>query len=205
LALTFYVIGIVIGFVLVGMRGLEILFFGVVGFTLGLLYTAPPLRLVHRGVGEIAIGIGFGPVIVNGAYWVQAQAWSWEAFWVALPVGLLIAAVLYINEFPDRLWDAKSGKRTLVVRLPINIAIVGYAALVGGAYLVIILGVMLNQFPLATLLGLLTFPMAWSALKKLRRYHAYPYRLIPANASTVFTHLLTGLLMFVGYVVSPLF
>ncbi len=205
LALAFYVIGIVIGFILVGMRGLEILFFGLAGFTLGLLYTAPPVRLVHRGVGEIAVGIGFGPVIVIGAYWVQARAWSWEAFWVALPVGLLIAAVLYINGFPDRLWDAQSGKRTLVVRLPINAAIAIYAVLVGGAYVLIALGVLYGQFPLSIMLGFLTIPMAWSALKKLRRQHAYPYRLIPALASTVFTHLLTGTLMFAGYVISPLF
>lgn len=205
LALAFYVIGIVIGFILVGMRGMEILFFGLAGFTLGLLYTAPPVRLVHRGVGEIAVGIGFGPVIVIGAYWVQARAWSWEAFWVALPVGLLIAAVLYINGFPDRLWDAQSGKRTLVVRLPINAAIATYAVLVGGAYVLIALGVLYGQFPLSIMLGFLTIPMAWSALKKLRRHHAYPYRLIPALASTVFTHLLTGTLMFAGYVISPLF
>ncbi len=205
LALAFYVIGTVIGFILVGMRGLEILFFGLAGFTLGLLYTAPPVRLVHRGVGEIAVGIGFGPVIVIGAYWVQARAWSWEAFWVALPVGLLIAAVLYINGFPDRLWDAQSGKRTLVVRLPINAAIAIYAVLVGGAYVLIALGVLYGQFPLSIMLGFLTIPMAWSALKKLRRQHAYPYRLIPALASTVFTHLLTGTLMFAGYVISPLF
>jgi 1,4-dihydroxy-2-naphthoate octaprenyltransferase len=202
LALVFYLIGIVIGFILVGMRGLEIIYFGLAGSVLGLLYTAPPVRLVHRGVGELAVGIGFGPVVVTGAYWVQTQVWSWEAMLAALPVGLLIAAVLYINQFPDKLWDGQAGKGTLVVRLPTNIAIFSYAALVGGAYLVIVLGVLLNQFPIATLLGLLTIPMAWSAYKKLRRHHAYPYRLIPANASTIFTHLLTGLLMFAGYVIS---
>jgi 1,4-dihydroxy-2-naphthoate octaprenyltransferase len=173
LALVFYLIGIVIGFILVGMRGLEIIYFGLAGSVLGLLYTAP-----------------------------QTQVWSWEAMLAALPVGLLIAAVLYINQFPDKLWDGQAGKGTLVVRLPTNIAIFSYAALVGGAYLVIVLGVLLNQFPIATLLGLLTIPMAWSAYKKLRRHHAYPYRLIPANASTIFTHLLTGLLMFAGYVIS---
>jgi 1,4-dihydroxy-2-naphthoate octaprenyltransferase len=202
LALVFYLIGIVIGFILVGMRGLEIIYFGLAGSVLGLLYTAPPVRLVHRGIGELAVGIGFGPVVVTGAYWVQTQVWSWEAMLAALPVGLLIAAVLYINQFPDKLWDGQAGKGTLVVRLPTNIAIFSYAALVGGAYLVIVLGVLLNQFPIATLLGLLTIPMAWSAYKKLRRHHAYPYRLIPANASTIFTHLLTGLLMFAGYVIS---
>jgi 1,4-dihydroxy-2-naphthoate octaprenyltransferase len=205
LALAFYAIGGVIGLVLVGLRGIEILYFGLAGFLIGFLYTAPPVRLVHRGVGEIAVGLGFGPVIVNGAYWVQAQAWSWEAFWVSLPVGLLIAAVLYINEFPDRLWDSLAGKRTLVVRLPMNVAISIYAALVGGAYLLIVLGVASGTFPLATLLGLLTLPMAWRAFKKLRKDYAFPYRLIPANATTVFTHLLTGMLMFVGYLLTPLF
>lgn len=204
LAWGFYVLGSAIGAVLVLLRGWELAWFGVAGFLLGYLYTAPPIRLVHRGFGELAVGLGFGPVVVMGSYWVQAQSWSNQVLVASVPVGLLIAAVLFMNEIPDRYWDTKAGKRTLVTRMSPPTSIVGYAVLMASAYLAIVAGVALGALPLPTLLGLLTLPMAWNALKTLRRHHAYPYRLIPANATTIFAHLLTGLLIFLGYVVATL-
>jgi 1,4-dihydroxy-2-naphthoate octaprenyltransferase len=204
LAWSLYLGGMGIGVVLVLLRGWELIIFGLVGFLLGLLYTAPPVRLAHRGMGELAVGLGFGPVVVTGTYWVQAQAWSWGALAASLPVGLFIAAVLYINEIPDRYWDSRVGKRTVIVRLPTSLAVIGYAVLVAAAYLSILLGVVTGLLPLPALLGLMTLPMAWSAFKKLRRHHAFPYRLIPANATTIFTHLVSGLLLSVGYLVAML-
>jgi 1,4-dihydroxy-2-naphthoate octaprenyltransferase len=205
LAGGFYLAGTLIGLILVALRGPGLLWFGLAGFGLGYLYTAPPVRLAHRGLGELAVGLGFGPVIVIGSYWVQAQRWSPEAAWLSIPVGLLIAAVLYINEIPDRIWDAKAGKRTLITRMTPGGSIIGYGVLMAAAYLAIVAGVAAGVLPWPTLLGLLTVPMAWRAYRRLRRHHAYPYRLIPANAYTIFTHLFTGLLMTVGYAVTVVF
>jgi 1,4-dihydroxy-2-naphthoate octaprenyltransferase len=204
LAIGLYIGGTVVGLVLAALRGQALLWFGLAGFGLGFLYTAPPIRLVHRGLGELAVGLGFGPVIVLGSFWVQAQRWSREAALVSIPVGLLIAAVLYINEIPDRMWDAKAGKRTIITRLTPAMSINGYGVLMAAAYLAIVAGVAVGGLPVPSLLGLLTVPMAWRAFQGLRRHHAYPYRLIPANATTIFAHLFTGLLMFVGYVVAVL-
>ena len=200
----FYAAGTVVGSILLALTGPELLIFGLVGFLLGFLYTAPPIRIVHRGVGEMAVGLGFGPVMVMGAYWVQSQQLSTAALYASIPVAILIAAVLYINEIPDRMWDEKAGKRTLVTRISPDISIAGYAVLMGAAYVFILVGVALGVMPIATLLGLLTIPMAWNAFKTLRRHHGYPYRLIPANATTVFVHLFTGLLIVAGYFVAGL-
>ena len=204
LAWGFYAAGTVVGILLLALTGLELLIFGLAGFLLGFLYTAPPIRLVHHGVGEIAVGLGFGPVMVLGAYWVQAQQLSTAALYASIPVGILIAAVLYINEIPDRMWDEKAGKRTLVTRMSPETSVTGYAVMMGTAYLSILVGVALGVMPLATLLGLLTVPMAWNAFKALRKHHGYAYRLIPANATTVFAHLFTGLLLVAGYIVAGL-
>ncbi len=204
LAIVFYALGAALGLILAAVRGIEVLALGIAGFLLGFLYTAPPFRLAHRGLGELAVGLGFGPLIVVGTYFVQSGYWSAEALLASLPVALLIAAVLYINEIPDRPWDAKAGKRTLVVRLSSPAAINGYLLLILAAYAIIVAGVIAGVMPIATLLGLLTFPMAWNAFNTLRRHHAYPYRLIPANATTIFVHLLTGLLLFAGYVIGGL-
>ena len=119
-----------------------------------------------------------------------------------IPVGLLITAVLYINEIPDRMWDARAGKRTLVTRLSLDATVMGYAVIVGAAYSTIVLGVLLRELPALTLLALLTLPMAWKAFKVLRRHHSFPYRLLPANATTIFNHLLTGMLLMLGYTIA---
>jgi 1,4-dihydroxy-2-naphthoate octaprenyltransferase len=202
LSLGFYAIGSAIGLILVWWRGWEIIYFGLAGILVGFLYSSPPLRLSDRGVGEVAVGLGFGPIIVVGAYWAQTLQWSWEAVYVSLPVAILIAAVVFINEFPDRPWDAKAGKRTLVVRLPIRLAIYGYAVLLGSAYLIILVGAVAKILPLTALLGLLTIPMGWKAYQTLRVHYAQPYRLIPANASTVFNHMYTGLLLSAAYLIA---
>ena len=205
LALGFYAGGIAVGLLLAALAGWQLLLFGVVGILLSYLYTAPPFRLSYRGLGELSVGIGFGPVMVMGAYWIQTRQWSNEAFLASLSVGLLIAAVLYINEFPDRIWDLRAGKRTLLTRLSIPAAVSGYIALIAAAYLIVVAGVILQILPWPTLLALATIPMAWKAVQGLRQNHSYPYRLIPANANTIFAHLYTGLLLFSGYVVAGLF
>ncbi len=203
LALTFYVLGTVVGLGLAYLlwpAGLTILWLGLAGFLLGFLYTAPPARLAHRGVGELAVAVGFGPLIVLGAYFVQAQTFSNNALLASLPIGALIAAVLYINEFPDKDGDARVGKRTLIVRLPDRAAVWGYHALLTVAYVTILIGAILGAFPIYTLAALMTVPLAVKASIILNRNYRFPYRLIPANAFTILVHLTTGILFFLGYV-----
>jgi 1,4-dihydroxy-2-naphthoate octaprenyltransferase len=204
LGLSAYGVGTLIGLYLVYVGGPVILAFGLVGFLLGYLYTAPPVRLAHHGLGELAVATGFGPLIVVGAYHMQAGRFSLEALVASLPVAFLIAAVLYINEFPDRPWDTRAGKMTLVARLPIQTAIKGYQLLIIATYLVIVAGVAVGILPWPTLIALITIPLAWKAVKGLAKNHSHPYRLIPSNANTIFAHLFTGLLLTAGYVVAGL-
>ena len=193
------------GLGLILLVGWQVLLFGLAGFLAGYLYTAPPFRLVHRGLGELIVGLGFGPIIVLGAYWVQTQRLSLEAVLASIPIGLLVAAILYINEVPDRYWDDKAGKRTLVVRLPQAAILPGYLVIIGTAYLIIITAVAFGWLAPASLIALATIPMAWSAYRTLRRHAAFPYRLIPANATTIFIHLLSGMLLFWAYIGTGIF
>lgn len=204
LGLGAYALGTIIGLYLTYVAGPAILVFGLIGILVGYLYTAPPVRLAHRGLGELAVAVGFGPLIVVGAYYAQTSRLSMEALIASLPVALLIAAVLYINEFPDRPWDKRAGKLTLVARMPIQQAIRGYQLIIGATYLIIVVSVGLGFLPWPTLIALGTVPLAWKAVKGLRKNHSLPYRLIPSNAYTVFTHLYTGLLLFAGYVAAGL-
>lgn len=200
LAIVFYLLGSLCGIGLIFRVGLPVVAFGLAGFLAGYLYTAPPFRLVHRGIGELAVGLGFGPIIVLGAFWVQTQGISLEALIASIPVGVLVAAILYINEIPDRPWDQRAGKDTMVVRLSQPAIVLGYALLTGSAYAVIVIGVLAGILAPATLLVLLTLPIAWSAYQTLRLHFGYAYRMIPANAMTILLHLAVGMILFWTYI-----
>ena len=94
-----------------------VLWLGVAGLALAFFYHAPPFRLSYRGLGELAVAVSYGPLICAGTYLVQRGRMPTSVVLLSLPLGLLIAAFLWINEFPDYSADAMSGKRTLVVRL----------------------------------------------------------------------------------------
>lgn len=197
------VLGLLLAATLPSAAMLPVLGLGAAGALLGLAYTAPPLRLAHRGLGELAVGLGFGPLVMAGAYLVQRAAATGEAtvtplVWaLSLPMGALVAAGLYVNEFPDKPWDAQAGKRTLVVRLDARRALLGYGLLIGLAYASIAAAALAFGAPLL-LLGLLTLPLAFRAWQGLKAHHAAPFRLAGASAATSLLHITTGLLLCVA-------
>ena len=205
-SLTFYAAAIVIGVYLAAVRGLPILWLGLIGVFLAFFHNAPPVRLYNLapGVGELAVGIGCGPLIVLGTTYVQAQRFTWEALLASIPVALLIAAVLYINEFPDVEADRLAGKKTIPVVVGRERAVGGYIALLVGTYATIIIAVAAAILPAAALLALLSLPLAIRAMRGARQYHSDTPNLIPTLAITTQVHLLTGLLLCVGYVIAGL-
>ena len=97
----------------------------------------PPLKLVYRGLGELAVAIGFGPLMLLGAYVVQTGGTvAWEPFVASIPVALLVALILYVNEIPDRRGDAHAGKRTLPVRFSQVTIVTGYLVAAAAAFLI---------------------------------------------------------------------
>ena len=200
-ALLSFALGGLIGLYLAWVRGWTIMAIGAGGVFAGYFYTAPPLRLVARGVGELFIGLSFGPICLLGAYYVQAQRLSLEAALASVPVGLLIAAVLYINEFTDYRADREVGKNHLVVRLGRKRAVTGYALLMGCAYLSIIAGVLFSVLSPYTFLVLLAVPISVKAIKTCATYYDDPVKLVPANAGTILSHLAIGILLTIGYVI----
>ena len=110
----------VLGLALFATKGPGVLLFGAVGVTLGVLYSVPPVRLSARGLGEAAVGVGFGILPVTGAAWLQSGAFDWGGLLLSLPVALWVVNILLVNEIPDAAADGATGKRTLVVRLGLN-------------------------------------------------------------------------------------
>ena len=205
-SLFFYAIGILIGLYLVLVRGWPLLLLGLAGVFLAFFHNAPPIKLYNLGpgVGELAVGLGCGPITVLGAYFVQTQRLSYEALWASIPVGLLITAVLYINEFPDCESDKAVGKKTVAAVLGRERAVWGYVTLMIAAYVAIVIGIALRVFPLTFLLALLTLPLSYRGIKGAIRFHSSTPELIPTLGLTIQVHLVTGLLLCVGYAVQKL-
>jgi 1,4-dihydroxy-2-naphthoate octaprenyltransferase len=197
----FFVLGSIIGLFLAFTRTWDVLWLGVVGVFCGYFYTAPPFRLARTGFGELAVGLCFGPLMVLGAYAVQTQNLAWEPVIASLPVMLLIALVLWINQFQDMRADAEVGKRHGVVRMGRRRATVVYGVALAAVYLSLIAGVVFGHVTPFALLGLLTVPLALKAYRVAQVHYDHPQELVPANALTIRTHLLTGLLLSAGYLI----
>lgn len=105
------------GLLLLLLKGAMILWFGIAGVMLAVLYSLGPIRLSSLGLGEGAVGIAFGILPVTGAAWLQSGIISGELVVFALPISAWVANILLINEVPDIIADGATGKRTLAVRL----------------------------------------------------------------------------------------
>ncbi len=185
-------------------RHLAVILFGLTGIVCGFFYTASPVRIGYRTLGEFAVGFGFGPLTVIGSYWIQTFSFDLVVVAASVPVGILIMLVLLINEFPDYEADRAVGKRTLVVSLGREKAIVVYQSLVALTYAFVVAMVVVRVFPIFCLAVFLSTPIAYKAIAVSRRHYANPPDLLPANAATIALHLLVGILLAAGFLVDKL-
>lgn len=161
-------------------------------------------KLASWGVGEFFVGLNFGPLLVLGTYYVQTRQITWAPILAGTTLGLLTAAILYINQFPDFEADKAKGRFHLVVRLGKPTAARVFKYLLASAYGIIVLGVLLRILPFYTLLTLLTIPRARYAVQTLEREYDKLLELIPGMAATVLTTLHTGVLLLVGLILGGL-
>jgi 1,4-dihydroxy-2-naphthoate octaprenyltransferase len=196
---AFYIIAIAIGFFLGMMRGTFIILLLAFGFFCAFFYTAPPIRFGYRGLGEIAQLLCFGPGIGLGAYYVQAQSLSWEAFWGTLPFGIMLFSMITINEIPDYLEDREAGKLNLVARFGREAGVRLFTASLLSAYGAILVGIILKKIPILGLISFLTLPIAYKTISILRTYYQEPVKMAPANLGMICVHNFTAILLIVAY------
>jgi 1,4-dihydroxy-2-naphthoate octaprenyltransferase len=129
-------VAVLAGAYLVAVAGWELLLVGAASILAGVLYTGGPRPYGYEGLGEVFVFLFFGIVAVAGSYFVQVKHLDWEAFALAVPVGLLAAAILAVNNFRDIDTDRRAGKRTLAVRLGRERSRILFASLIYLAYLI---------------------------------------------------------------------
>ena len=129
---TYVAFGIAVaaGLYLAAVAGWQLLVVGAASILAGVLYTGGPRPYGYEGLGELFVFVFFGLVAVAGSYYVQVEELRWEAFALAVPVGLLAAAILVVNNVRDVDTDRRAGKRTLAVKLGRDRARVLFTAMV---------------------------------------------------------------------------
>lgn len=167
---------------------------GIAGVAIAWLYSAPPVALMCRGLGEPAIAVAWALVVAGAAVVQDARVWP-ATLPLATAFGLLVANVLFVNTFPDRAADTLAGKRTLVVRLGPSRAWRLYPWIAGIAHALTVVAVVAGVLPLAGLLALASAPLAWRAAHSLAGDGAHPARLAPAIKATIGTALVHGTLV----------
>lgn len=195
IALIFLASGSAIGLYIVYLTGLPILLLGIIGTFTAFFYTAPPVKLVYRGLGEPAIGICFGILPVMGSYYVQTGHFSKEVFLVSLPVALLITNILYVNQFQDFEADRIANKRNWVVTLGTTASAYIYSIMLSIWILPIIAGLLIFNWPKSLLFALLSLLPAAHAAATVLQHHNKPDQMTPANGITIVMHLATGIIM----------
>jgi 1,4-dihydroxy-2-naphthoate octaprenyltransferase len=110
-------VALLAGVYLTVLAGPELLLVGLASILAGVLYTGGPRPYGYAGLGELFVFLFFGVVAVCGSYFVQVEHVSGEAAALSVPVGLLAAAILVVNNIRDIDTDRRAGKRTLAVKL----------------------------------------------------------------------------------------
>lgn len=155
----------------------------------------------HIGFGELLVGLCFGPPLLLGVYFVQSSTLSLEVGLIGLVTGVLTAAVLYVNEFPDTRADVKFGRYHVVARLGKERAARVLKYIFASAYIALIISAATRITPLTALMGLATIPHARTAYKVLIAKYNDSMQIIPAMASTVKTAIFTAVLLIVAYLI----
>jgi len=153
-------------------------------------------------MGEIFAGLGFGPLLVLGSYYIQTGRYSWETLVASIAPGILTSNLLFLNEFPDQEADQKGGRRHFVISLGKKYASYLFVALLIASYLCILIGVLTKMMPAVTLIGVGTIGFGWKAAKGALKYYDNTEKLVPILGANVITILGTQALLAVGYVIA---
>ncbi len=139
----------------------------VIGIFFAVFYTAKPFGLKYVRMGELAMFLAFGPLLMEGAYCIQRKTLSWEIFYLSMPVGFLAAAVLLSNNLRDKEFDAVSGVKTLAISLGRKKSLFLYNALCFLSVALVWVYMIFNLLPYIGLLVFLSLPIC---LKNMREF-----------------------------------
>ena len=189
-----------LGLYLAWLGGWVIIILGAAAIISAIAYTGGPFPIGYYGLGDIFVFIFFGLASVAGTYYIQAGFVSPTAWWMTIPPGLIITAILVVNNLRDIENDRKGGKHTMAVRLGERGTKIQYIVCMIVAYLVLIPVAWAGLIPWTTLLAWLSLPFAYQATKIVFTQKGRPLNM--ALAKTGQTALVFSLLFWLGLILS---
>lgn len=174
-------------------RGWIVLLFTVAGVFITYAYTADPIKLKHLSMGEIAVFLAWGPLMVTGTYYVLTGELSLTPIYASIPIGLFVSLVLFANNIRDMDYDRSAGVKTLAVILGNRRSLEFYKYTIIVIYLSVVLLTALRVLSIFTLLTYLTIPRAVRLVKTF--YEKVPDAADPMTAQLAFNF---GLLLIIG-------
>ncbi|MBS1263484.1 MAG: 1,4-dihydroxy-2-naphthoate octaprenyltransferase [Methanonatronarchaeales archaeon] len=187
-----------IGIYLAWLKGVELLVIGLIGVAISVTYSSPPFRLAYRGMGEVAMLVGYGPVITAGSYFVQTSSVTLESLLIGLVPGGLMLCMIVLNEVPDREEDLAAGKMNLVARVGREAGVNIFGALVFALYAGLAAASVTGVFPRSAALAVVAAPLPAGAFFVARR-RIGEEGFEDANRMMVGAYSATVLLMCAGY------
>jgi 1,4-dihydroxy-2-naphthoate octaprenyltransferase len=202
--LAYLALGAGLGLMIVALtKSLFILGIGVIGVLGAFFYTAWPVRLGYRGIGEIVIGFLFGILPVYGSYYLQTRSVDLLPLLPAMIVAILIFLVIFINEFPDLPADRQVNKKTMIVALGIPASVTIYRLTLAATYILAALMLLHSATFFGGTFYLLTLPLAIFALRSANAQDLVKPGLYRANQLTILLHNIGSLSLATGLLVSP--
>ncbi len=202
-AFSAFALAAVLGVILISVRGWPVALLGILGVAGGYAYTAPPFEYKYRALGLPLVFLFMGVLMVVGAHFVVAGFFDPRTLILAVPVGLLVTAILQGNEWRDISEDARAGAVTFSVRFGRRAAHIWYVGLVVAAYMALAIAVSFGALPLPTLLAILSLPLLVRAVRASELGASGQQRAIAMiDLETAQLHAVFGLLLVIGLVLS---
>jgi 1,4-dihydroxy-2-naphthoate octaprenyltransferase len=158
--LTLFALSVIIGIPIIMERGYTILILGLAGIMGGYFYTAKPFSFKYHALGDVLIFLMYGPAIVAGTFYALTGTFVWATIYISIPLGLLVVGILQANNLRDILHDRQANIKTLATVFGEGFAKGEYIFLIAGAYLTVVVLVLLNILSYWSLLVFLSLPVA---------------------------------------------
>jgi 2-carboxy-1,4-naphthoquinone phytyltransferase len=166
---------------------------------LGYTYQGPPFRLGYKGLGEIICTICFGPLALSAAYYSQTQSWSIANLVASMIIGISTSLILFCSHFHQVKDDLAAGKLSPIVRMGTKMGARVLQWSTASIYVLTVIGVISKLFPIATLLILLSLPLAFKLTSFVWEYHDRPEIVRTCKYLAVRLHFVSGLLLALGF------
>ncbi|XUX00561.1 MAG: prenyltransferase [Dehalogenimonas sp.] len=194
-----YVFALICGIFFAFAAGIESLYIAGIGAFISIAYSARPFRLAYRGLGELAMLIGYGPVLTAWAYFVHTSSVPLDIVLVGIIPGLCMWTMILINEIPDYPEDKAAGKKNLTYRLTPEGSKTLFIASLIAIYAYIVVLIVAKVLPPLASLAFLGIPLAMAAGQTARREFRDPLKIAKANKYMVLIYSLTNAAVAFGF------